>query len=158
MVHHDEYPGVSALGPRILAQEIDVQFLEWPLRLKPCSDSNLHPEAWRFGFLAHLATPDVFPYLDSHSWPIELASQGLQGLRHPTMASLGVRMSTLYQGVRQVLRNPQLPFGSFQFLVHLRITHALEDESAVHLEVRPPQQNRSSRIPVTPLDLSGLPR
>jgi len=92
MVHHDEYPGVSTLGPRILAQKIDVEFLEWPFRFYSSSDSDLHPEVWRFGLLAHLATPDVFTHLDRHSWPIELTSQGLQGLRHFNMASIGVRM------------------------------------------------------------------
>jgi len=76
----------------------------------PSSDADQHPEVWRFGLLAYLATPDVFPHLDSHPWPIELALQDLQGLRHPTMASLGVRMSTLYQAVLQALRDPQLPF------------------------------------------------
>jgi len=92
------------LGPRILAQKTDVDFLEWSFRLYPSSDSDLHPEVWRYGLFAHLATPDVFTYLDSHPWQIELASPDLQGLRHPTMASLLVRMSTLYRAVRQAVR------------------------------------------------------
>jgi len=44
MAHHDEYPRVITLGPRILAQKIDVEFLEWPFRPYSSSDSDLHPE------------------------------------------------------------------------------------------------------------------
>jgi len=43
----------------------------------------------KFGALDTLHSSDLFSHLDSHPWPIELASQDLQGLRHPTMASLG---------------------------------------------------------------------
>ncbi|XP_020809825.1 uncharacterized protein LOC110185385 [Drosophila serrata] len=124
------------LRPRVLAKEVDVQLLEWPLSLYSLTDSDHHTVIRRLRLLAALASSNKFPNLQHHPGPVELPPKDLHGLPHSAVCCLWVRMGSLYQAVGQTLRYPELPRRSVRLVVQSCRGGSLEDEPVLNPKIR----------------------
>ncbi|KAH8362656.1 hypothetical protein KR084_009369 [Drosophila pseudotakahashii] len=145
MVHHDENPGMTLLGPRTFPQEVDIQLLEWLFRLDSFSNTDLHPEIWRLRLLADITSTYKLADLENHAWPVELPSEDFQSLSYSAMSCYWVCMRTLDYTVGQTLWDPQFTLGTFHLIVQIRWRNSLEDETILDL-----QRTRWFRSPKTP--------